>query len=156
MSARRPLLTSLGATTLLAALWFVPSANATAPQAPVGASGRSGAPASANTGTVSDASGASGATAEFDAGDGGATGSGADTDATFASASGSDSGSGAGSADGSAVGPDAGSADGSAAVALSLADTGGIDTTPYVLGGTLCLGLGAGFVAFSVRRSREG
>lgn len=37
---------------------------------------------------------------------------------------------------------------------LGLADTGGIDTTPYLLGGTLCLGLGAGFVTFSVHRSR--
>ncbi|WP_369213725.1 LPXTG cell wall anchor domain-containing protein [Streptomyces flavofungini] len=35
-----------------------------------------------------------------------------------------------------------------------LADTGGFDTTPYVIGGTAFLGLGAGFVAFSVRRER--
>lgn len=35
-----------------------------------------------------------------------------------------------------------------------LADTGSIDTTPYVVGGTLLLGLGAGFVAYSVRRER--
>ncbi|MEW2527605.1 hypothetical protein [Streptomyces sp. NPDC047071] len=33
-----------------------------------------------------------------------------------------------------------------------LADTGGVDTTPYVVGGTAFLGLGAGFVAYSVRR----
>ncbi len=37
---------------------------------------------------------------------------------------------------------------------LGLADTGGVDTTPYLLAGTLCLGLGAGFVTFSVHRSR--
>ncbi|MFG2294973.1 hypothetical protein [Streptomyces sp. NPDC048603] len=42
MSARRPLLTALGATTLLGALWFVPSANATAPE-------RSGTPAADTT-----------------------------------------------------------------------------------------------------------
>ncbi|MFE0174424.1 hypothetical protein ACFWZ2_19085 [Streptomyces sp. NPDC059002] len=37
-----------------------------------------------------------------------------------------------------------------------LADTGGgFDTTPYVVGGTAFLGLGAGFVAFSVRRERS-
>ncbi|MFD5630959.1 MULTISPECIES: LPXTG cell wall anchor domain-containing protein [unclassified Streptomyces] len=35
-----------------------------------------------------------------------------------------------------------------------LADTGSIDTTPYVVGGTLFLGLGAGFVTYSVRRER--
>ncbi|WP_328927319.1 LPXTG cell wall anchor domain-containing protein [Streptomyces sp. NBC_00190] len=108
MSARRPLLTALGATTLLAALWFVPSANATAPeQAP----GRSGAPSSANT----------------------------DRTTTL-------------TADLTAAGPDAPPDARPAAVVL--ADTGSADTTPYLLGGTLFLGVGAGFVAFSVRRSR--
>lgn len=38
---------------------------------------------------------------------------------------------------------------------LSLAETGSVDTTPYLLGGTLCLGVGAGFVVFSVRRSHS-
>ncbi|MFF3212179.1 hypothetical protein ACFYYB_16120 [Streptomyces sp. NPDC002886] len=93
MSARRSTLTALGATTLLAILWFVPSANATAPGHEKAASG---APAAANT------------------------------EVQAASA------------------PEP---------ALALADTGGVDTTPYLLGGTLCLGAGAGFVAFSVRRS---
>ncbi|MCD9873570.1 hypothetical protein [Streptomyces guryensis] len=37
-----------------------------------------------------------------------------------------------------------------------LADTGSPDTTPYVVGGTLFLGIGAGFVAYSVRRERLG
>ncbi|MBM7173131.1 LPXTG cell wall anchor domain-containing protein [Streptomyces sp. G44] len=37
-----------------------------------------------------------------------------------------------------------------------LADTGSFDTTPYVVGGTAFLGLGAGFVAYSVRRERSG
>ncbi|MEV6729957.1 MULTISPECIES: hypothetical protein [unclassified Streptomyces] len=115
MSARRPLLTALGATTLLAALWFVPSANATAPgsAAPGSTASDSGsaAPESANapgpgsvTTLVADPAGASPQTA--------------------------------------------------GQVSLGLADTGGIDTTPYLLGGTLCLGLGAGFVTFSVHRSR--
>ncbi|MCX5405012.1 hypothetical protein OHA37_14095 [Streptomyces sp. NBC_00335] len=93
MSARRSTLTALGATTLLAALWFVPSAGA----APEHAKGASGAPTAANT-RVQAAS--------------------------------------------------------APAPALALADTGGVDTTPYLLGGTLFLGAGAGFVAFSVRRSR--
>ncbi|MEU3658344.1 hypothetical protein AB0E77_01055 [Streptomyces sp. NPDC032940] len=35
-----------------------------------------------------------------------------------------------------------------------LADTGSFDSTPYVIGGTACLGLGAGFVVYSVRRER--
>ncbi|MEU6771082.1 hypothetical protein [Streptomyces sp. NPDC046759] len=37
-----------------------------------------------------------------------------------------------------------------------LADTGSVDTTPYVVGGTLFLGLGAAFVVYSVRRERLG
>lgn len=94
MSARRSTLTALGATSLLAVLWFVPSANATAPEH---ADAASGAPAAAN--------------AQVQAAP--------------------------------ATGP-----------ALALADTGGVDTTPYLLGGTLFLGVGAGFVTFSVRRSR--
>ncbi|MFE2142965.1 hypothetical protein ACFXA3_14695 [Streptomyces sp. NPDC059456] len=119
MSARRPLLTALGATTLLAALWFVPSANATAPGAAGAGSTTSGsasaaAPESANA-----------------AGPGSVTGLEADP------------------ADGADGGPQ-GAGQGSP----GLADTGGIDTTPYLLGGTLCLGLGAGFVTYSVHRSR--
>ncbi|MEV7197100.1 LAETG motif-containing sortase-dependent surface protein [Streptomyces sp. NPDC093510] len=37
-----------------------------------------------------------------------------------------------------------------------LAETGGFDSTPYVVGGTAFLSLGAGFVVFSVRRERDG
>ncbi|MFJ9024011.1 LPXTG cell wall anchor domain-containing protein [Streptomyces sp. NPDC102259] len=37
-----------------------------------------------------------------------------------------------------------------------LADTGSFDTTPYVVGGTTLLALGAGFVVYSVRRERLG
>ncbi|NJQ00593.1 hypothetical protein [Streptomyces zingiberis] len=37
---------------------------------------------------------------------------------------------------------------------LALADTGSVDTTPYLLGGTLFLGLGAALVSASARRSR--
>ncbi|MFJ7155588.1 hypothetical protein ACIQUQ_11675 [Streptomyces sp. NPDC101118] len=91
MSARRPLLTAIGAGTLLTALWFVPSANATQEHP-------------------------------------------------------SHSASGAG--DGPATAPEASTPQ------LALADTGSVDTTPYLLGGTLFLGIGAGFVTFSARRSR--
>ncbi|WP_404957143.1 LPXTG cell wall anchor domain-containing protein [Streptomyces sp. 147326] len=109
MSARRPLLTALGATTLLAALWFVPSAGATSPGA---AESLSGVPAGANTAESGD-------------------------------------GSGTGTVTGTAE------AAGAQPPSVVLADTGSIDTTPYLLGGTLFLGVGAGFVAFSVRRSHS-
>ncbi|MEU4732442.1 hypothetical protein [Streptomyces sp. NPDC023588] len=117
MSARRPLLTALGATTLLAALWFVPSAGATAPE---DATDRAGVPSGAN-----------------------------------AAGTGAQAGSGTGAATGTVSGaaPDAADAPTVQGRSLVLADTGSVDTTPYLLGGTLCLGLGAGFVAFSVRRS---
>ncbi|MET8509916.1 LAETG motif-containing sortase-dependent surface protein [Streptomyces sp. NPDC015232] len=85
--ARRPLLTATAAGTLLCALWFVPSANATGEQ------GRDGTAASAAT--------------------------------------------------------EAGTADGAT---TRLAETGGPSTTPYVLGGTLFLGVGAGFVTLAMRR----
>ncbi|MEU7600092.1 hypothetical protein AB0B78_37905 [Streptomyces sp. NPDC040724] len=109
MSARRPLLTALGATTLLAALWFVPSAGATSPGA---AESPSGVPAGANT---------------------------------------AETGAGSGSASGTVTGT--AEAAGSRPPSVVLADTGSVDTAPYLLGGTLFLGVGAGFVAFSVRRS---
>ncbi|MFD8570757.1 hypothetical protein [Streptomyces sp. NPDC059639] len=37
---------------------------------------------------------------------------------------------------------------------LHLADTGTVDTTPYVVGGSAFLGLGVAFVTYSVRRER--
>ncbi|MFF8830414.1 hypothetical protein [Streptomyces sp. NPDC015131] len=82
--ARRPLLTATAAGTLLGALWFVPSANATAERPPAEAPGtRASGPARAD---------------------------------------------------------------------LALADTGGVDTTPYLIAGTAFLGAGTGLVAFAVRR----
>ncbi|MFG2432706.1 hypothetical protein [Streptomyces sp. NPDC048590] len=87
--ARRTLLTTTAAGTLLCALWFVPSANAT---------GEAGAPESSADTRQASAAG------EFTAQD-------------------------------------------------TLADTGtGIDTTPYLIGGTASLCVGAGFVAHAVRR----
>ncbi|MFJ8975758.1 hypothetical protein [Streptomyces sp. NPDC102282] len=99
--ARRTLLTTTAAGTLLCALWFVPSANAT----------------------------------------GGAdTGSGS-------------TGTSAGSSAGSSTSVRQASATGDLTSQDTLADTGtGIDTTPYLIGGTASLCVGAGFVAFSVRR----
>nr|WP_202474264.1 hypothetical protein [Streptomyces sp. SID5466] len=86
------MLTATAAGTLLAALWFVPSANATGENA-----GQQGGPAAASDRTAGKADDASEA---------------------------------------------------------RLADTGpGLDTTPYLIGGTALLGIGAGFVTYSVRRS---
>ncbi|MEU3738720.1 hypothetical protein AB0E78_16780 [Streptomyces sp. NPDC032198] len=106
MSARRSLLTATAAGALLGALWFVPSANASAtfrsPEAPdaprvVHTEQRRATLNSEHTATTA-------ATTED-----------------------------------------------------RLADTGaGVDTTPYLIGGTAFLGLGAGFVAYSVRRERQG
>ncbi|MGW2435373.1 hypothetical protein ACWCY1_01380 [Streptomyces goshikiensis] len=123
MSARRPLLTALGATSLLAALWFVPSANATAP-------------GDADTHTTLNAL----TTQTLDA---------PATDPVTAPAAGPATDPAAEPATDPTAGP-------VTDPTLALADTGGVDTTPYLLGGTLCLGLGAGFVAFSVRRSQAG
>jgi hypothetical protein len=81
--ARRPLLTATAAGTLLCALWFVPSANATAEREAVQRH-HSGAAASSQ--------------------------------------------------------------------GLTLADTGSVDTTPYLVGGTAFLGIGVGFVTYSLRR----
>ncbi|MDQ0794351.1 hypothetical protein [Streptomyces sp. B1I3] len=94
--ARRTLLTTTAAGTLLCALWFVPSANATGGTAPHNAS------------TASDP--------------------------------------------GSQEAP--GSVTAEPLPQDRLADTGaGIDTTPYVIGGTVSLAVGAGFVAYSARRA---
>ncbi|AWW37918.1 MULTISPECIES: hypothetical protein [Streptomyces] len=97
-SARRPLLTATAAGTLLGALWFVPSANATGDEP-----GRE-RPSVTRT-----------------------------TQARFAT---------------TAIGTET---DGT-----RLADTGSFDSTPYVVGGSFCLALGAGFVVYSVRRERLG
>ncbi|MFB6709385.1 LPXTG cell wall anchor domain-containing protein [Streptomyces sp. NPDC056333] len=87
--ARRPLLTATAAGTLLCALWFVPSANAT-DDAAGGAPSR---PAGAST-------------------------------------------------------------EDEAARRPALAETGtGADTTAYLIGGTAFLGIGAGFVTYSTRRT---
>ncbi|MFI0821674.1 hypothetical protein ACH4TX_39990 [Streptomyces sp. NPDC021098] len=98
MSARRPLLTAAAAGSLLCALWFVPSANAT-----VETDGR-------------------------------------------ASSSGSSSGS---SSDQAPSQPRT-----EAVPDENLADTGSVDVTPYLAGGTAFLGLGVTMVTASARRAR--
>ncbi|WEO95668.1 LAETG motif-containing sortase-dependent surface protein [Streptomyces sp. FXJ1.172] len=101
-SARRPLLTATAAGTLLCALWFVPSANASQ-DAPA----RAGAETS-TTQITQQARAVSSAAASYEE------------------------------------------------EGTELADTGSPDTTPYVVGGTLFLAVGAGFVVYSVRRERLG
>ncbi|MET8678590.1 hypothetical protein ABZW18_13650 [Streptomyces sp. NPDC004647] len=95
MSARRPLLTATAAGSMLFALWFVPSANATPEPAKSDSQSRPQA---------TQVTQASHATASKD---------------------------------------------------LSLADTGSVDTTPYLVGGTFFLGFGAAIVATAARRSRN-
>lgn len=112
-SALRPLLTATAAGTLLCALWFVPSANATS-DTPAGRTAPAGpSPLVTELARVTSSS----TTTDLPA----------DTSAT--------------SYDG-AVGE------------VRLADTGSFNSTPYVVGGTACLTLGAGFVVYSVRRER--
>ncbi|KRC95695.1 MULTISPECIES: LPXTG cell wall anchor domain-containing protein [unclassified Streptomyces] len=127
-SARRPLLTATAAATLLGALWFVPSANAsqetparTVTTTQVTTQAR--AASTTTTGAVTRA--ADRAT------DRGATRTLADTEAVAENGAGADDG-------------------------VRLADTGSFDTTPYVVGGTTLLALGAGFVVYSIRRERLG
>ncbi|MEU2063104.1 LAETG motif-containing sortase-dependent surface protein [Streptomyces sp. NPDC013455] len=105
-SARRPLLTATAAGTLLCALWFVPSANAS-----------QDAPARQTADAVSSPARITQARAV--------------TAATTDSAP-------------------------QAADETELADTGSPDTTPYVVGGSLFLAVGAGFVMYSARRERLG
>ncbi|MEE1804137.1 cell wall protein [Streptomyces sp. JV176] len=132
--ARRPLLTATAAATLLCALWFVPSANATGDQgaappqrsAPsaqsLTAEGPVGGPVSRSEVTeVADST---------DSSVGPATPAPPTTPSSDAPASDAPAG----------------------ADEPRLADTGSVDTTPYVLGGSVSLGIGVAFVAYSVRR----
>ncbi|MEW2051175.1 LPXTG cell wall anchor domain-containing protein [Streptomyces sp. NPDC005476] len=123
-SARRSLLTATAAGTLLGALWFVPSANASQ-DTPV------------RTVTTTQVT----------------------TQARIASTTATDAA--AYRATGSRVDDAAGTTAESLAGTTTddgtrLADTGSFDTTPYVVGGTTLLALGAGFVVYSVRRERLG
>ncbi|MFF3380035.1 LPXTG cell wall anchor domain-containing protein [Streptomyces sp. NPDC002680] len=126
-SARRSLLTATAAGTLLGALWFVPSANATGDK-PVEKSVEQQHRADTSLSTMSDFTRQISTTST-------STSSGTAATTTSDSSNSADSGTGDGT---------------------RLADTGSFNTTPYVVGGTLCLGLGAGFVVYSLRRERLG
>jgi LPXTG-motif cell wall-anchored protein len=111
VSARRSLLTATAAGTLLGALWFVPSANAT---------GDKPTEHRTQTSTSTVLRGKAETSSETSTHTAARTSVSTATDQT------------------------------------RLADTGSFDTTPYVVGGTLFLSLGAGFVVYSVRRERTG
>ncbi|MDQ0774878.1 LPXTG-motif cell wall-anchored protein [Streptomyces aurantiacus] len=125
MSARRSLLTATAAGTLLGALWFVPSANATDDK-----------PAEHTTRTTTTTTTVLKAAAH--------TSADSPEKATTEISDTTESTETRQTADGT-----------SAVTHTRLADTGSFDTTPYVAGGTLLLGVGAGFVVFSVRRERS-
>ncbi|MEU0058076.1 LPXTG cell wall anchor domain-containing protein [Streptomyces sp. NPDC006334] len=125
-SARRPLLTATAAGTLLGALWFVPNANATPDD-------------QARTAVTTHVT----------------------TQARAVSATSRSAASHASDASDTTAGNAAAASDATSDVATTadgarLADTGSFDTTPYVIGGTALLALGAAFVAYSVRRERLG
>ncbi|MDR6975654.1 LPXTG-motif cell wall-anchored protein [Streptomyces sp. 3330] len=126
-SARRPLLTATAAGTLLGALWFVPSANAS-----------QDTPAGTGTTTQITTQARAASTTTTDTTSGTTTADAADADGTTTE---------------TAVET---AADTTVDDGTRLADTGSFDTTPYVVGGTTLLALGAGFVVYSVRRERLG
>lgn len=122
-AARRSLLTATAAGTLLGALWFVPSANATQDvPSPAATAPASAAPTDTSTTRMSAGPGTARTVSD---GDGADSLAGQDGPRTLSGDDGT-----------------------------RLADTGAVNTTPYVVGGTLFLCLGAGFVAYSVRRER--
>ncbi|MGX1758500.1 hypothetical protein ACWIG5_16590 [Streptomyces lydicus] len=139
MTARRPLLTAAAAGSVLFALWFVPSANASA--------GHDGATDSGLRATSATAG--PGLAGRLNAG---AAGPGSGSTTTTPHHSGTGTGSGAGTGTGMVSGSGGHS---SGARPHLLADTGSPDTTPYVIGGAACLALGAGLVSYSVRRTRD-
>ncbi|MER6011184.1 hypothetical protein [Streptomyces bluensis] len=122
-TARRTLLTATAAGTLLTALWFVPSANATQDGTEDGTGQLKRELTTMNTDMTSET------TETTETSTDAVTTSGTDAVTTSDSAQ--------------SPGP-----------GTQLADTGSPNTTPYLVGGTVFLGLGAGFVAYSVRRER--
>ncbi|MGJ3560709.1 hypothetical protein ACR6C2_29020 [Streptomyces sp. INA 01156] len=139
-SALRPLLTATAAGTLLCALWFVPSANATSDLPAGGTPSTSPSPqVTEQARVVSSTSSIAPTTAAPSAVSApSATEVSPATEVSSVSAASSASSGGVDAADGQ----------------VRLAATGSFDSTPYILGGTTCLTLGAGFVAYSVRRER--
>ncbi|MEV5316489.1 cell wall protein [Streptomyces sp. NPDC052687] len=141
-SARRPLLTATAAGTLLGALWFVPSANATSDEAvrqqdsatqatQAGEAGQPGHAGQVTEGRQIDQAGQAVRVSREEQGA---------QDARTAHTTQVEAASLTTTSEGE----------------TRLADTGSFDSTPYVVGGTLSLTVGAGFVVYSVRRERLG
>ncbi|MFF4524985.1 hypothetical protein [Streptomyces bluensis] len=128
-TARRTLLTATAAGTLLTALWFVPSANATQDGTEDGTGQLKRELTTMSTGTTSGTTETSESAETTETSTDAVTTSGTDAVTTTDSSR--------------STGP-----------GTQLADTGSVDTTPYLVGGTVFLGLGAGFVAYSLRRER--
>jgi mannitol-1-phosphate/altronate dehydrogenase len=127
------LLTATAAGTLLGALWFVPSANATSDEAARQQDSATRAAQATQTTQASRTSQSEQA---------------AQSDQAAQSEQAAQS---AGTAQDGVV-----SLTTTSEGETRLADTGSFDSTPYVVGGTLSLTLGAGFVVYSVRRERLG
>ncbi|MFI9628692.1 hypothetical protein [Streptomyces sp. NPDC052042] len=136
--ACRPLLTATAAGALLTALWFVPSANATDERD--GTVNRSTADVTDATDRAADAPAVSIA-------------SGTSVTSVAPETPGADAPVASDAPD-SRGRPAAAAVLGASSSDTRLADTGsGVDTTPYLVGGTAFLGVGAAFVAYSVRRA---
>ncbi|MGW5974869.1 hypothetical protein [Streptomyces sp. NPDC055186] len=139
-SALRPLLTATAAGTLLCALWFVPSANATS-DLPAG-----GTPSASPSPQVTEQARVVSSTSSISPTTAPSTPSTASTATAVSSASATSSAPSVSSVSSDVVDTAGGQ--------VRLAATGSFDSTPYILGGTVCLTLGAGFVVYSVRRER--
>jgi hypothetical protein len=135
-SARRSLLTATAAGTLLGALWFVPSANATAEK-----SVEQRHRADTSMSTMSDHTRQISLT---------------DTTRTAGTSTGVSTSTSTSSGTTATTATATTTSDSAADDGTRLADTGSFNTTPYVVGGTFCLGMGAGFVVYSLRRERLG
>ncbi|MFE1402685.1 hypothetical protein ACFW5D_03210 [Streptomyces sp. NPDC058770] len=159
--ARRPLLTATAAGTLLAALWFVPSANATDERTDgtggtttsvTGPTGRSAGSAHRSTDPTDRGTDPTVVSAASDA-------SAVSLTPVTANAPGASGSPRTSDAPGTSDAPDAHGDGAATAVSasssgLELAATGsGVDTTPYLFGGAAFLGVGAAFVTYSIRRA---
>ncbi|MEU6522562.1 hypothetical protein ABZ892_06815 [Streptomyces sp. NPDC046924] len=148
-SALRPLLTATAAGTLLCALWFVPSANATS-DLPAG-----GTPSASPSPQVTEQARVVSSTSSISPTTAPSTASTTSTATAVSSAPATSSMPSAPSVSSvSPMSPMSSDVVDPAGGQVRLAATGSFDSTPYVLGGTACLTLGAGFVVYSVRRER--
>ena len=149
MASRRSITTTAAAAgALLTALCFVPSASASVehPEHTPGAA--SDSPTAAGTGLRSAAAPVAGLKTVKP----GLTADRSGLNAPKSSASGQN-GSKSSASSASSASSKSYASSASSAGRLNLADTGSVDTTPYLVGGSAFLAMGAGLVVFSRRRS---